>query len=204
MYPLFIRAVLSATITKAESFVIRGIASTELLDKTNTDYDHKCLICAFWALRCTSPKALGWVAAMIFVSFVVVSTFMVLSLFIGIINEKMSLAKEQLNRMKKEAALAKAKAGDDDIYKDLKDLHRLSQRIKRLYHRAARLHQGMEIASYEVKAFNRRMMKRANSYQVSANSAARMPLTPCCCYYIPHLRYAVWMSHFMHTSPIVS
>uniref|UniRef100_A0A061QT60 Ion transport protein n=1 Tax=Tetraselmis sp. GSL018 TaxID=582737 RepID=A0A061QT60_9CHLO len=114
--------------------------------------------------RCTSSKGLGWPAAALFVSFVIVATFVVLNLFIGVINENMAIAKEQLKEMRKEEMMRK---GMDDSVNEIKELHTLSKRMKKLHKRTARLHQAMAMAEYDVKTLMESLQAKSACWQLN-------------------------------------
>ncbi len=112
--------------------------------------------------RCTSPKPIGWVAAPIFVSFVLVATFVILNLFIGVINENMGIAKEQLVEMKKQEVLNKSQANPADDSSTLRrDIILLERQVKRLAKRSARLHQAMGMLGYDLRVLAANLQKRS-------------------------------------------
>ena len=129
------------------------------------------------ARRCpapdVAPKPLGWVAAPLFVSFVFVATFVVLNLFIGVINENMGLAKEQLEEMKQKEELKKAgqkENAEDTNSKFMTELHLLTKRIKLLRKRSARLHQAFGMVQYDMKTFVEKMQLRSGRFEVTSSS----------------------------------
>eukprot|EP00192_Tetraselmis_astigmatica_P004077 CAMPEP_0117665410 /NCGR_PEP_ID=MMETSP0804-20121206/9793_1 /TAXON_ID=1074897 /ORGANISM="Tetraselmis astigmatica, Strain CCMP880" /LENGTH=484 /DNA_ID=CAMNT_0005472817 /DNA_START=480 /DNA_END=1931 /DNA_ORIENTATION=+ len=114
---------------------------------------------------CTNggSHAMGWIIVPVFVSFVIVATFVVLNLFIGVINENMGLAKEQLMEMKKEEA-AKKMAGETGA--EMKELRLLDKRMVRLTKRTTRLHQSMSTVQYDTRTLVEKLMKKSQEYQV--------------------------------------
>ena len=141
-----------------------------------------CLFYLRLTERCKTPKKLGWIAAPLFVSFVVVATFVVLNLFIGVINENMGLAKEQLEEMKKREEIRKMEAQNskDSGSQDLTDLHNLQKRIKLLKKRAARLHQAFGMVQYDMKTLVEKMSLRSGRYEVTSPGKALNILFPWC------------------------
>eukprot|EP00873_Tetraselmis_striata_P012326 jgi/Tetstr1/432590/TSEL_021960.t1 len=115
---------------------------------------------------CTSPKPMGWIAAPMFVSFVIVATFVVLNLFIGVINENMGLAKEQLKEMKKADLHGKI---PEEEAAELRELFALSKRVKKVHKRIARLHQGMEMAQYDMKTFIQAVDRTSQRFTVNSD-----------------------------------
>eukprot|EP00951_Prasinocladus_malaysianus_P007231 scaffold51894_cov21-Prasinocladus_malaysianus.AAC.1 len=120
--------------------------------------------------RCEPGHAVGWIAAPMFVSFTVVATFVVLNLFIGVINENMQLAKEQLKELRKKESARKDM--DDETARDMKQLHLLGKRAKKLAKRTARLHQGLAMCEYDMKIFMKSIERKSTLYQVYALSFA--------------------------------
>jgi len=113
---------------------------------------------------CTDPQPMGWLAGPMFVSFVIVATFVVLNLFIGVINENMGLAKEQLKEMRKQDL---HRGMDEVTAGELKTLFDLSKRVKKLHKRVARLHQGMDMAMYDMKMFMKAVEQTGKRYDIN-------------------------------------
>ena len=99
---------------------------------------------------------------------------MVLNLFIGVINENMGLAKEQLEEMKKKDEIRKMEAQnsndskDDKGSQDLADIHNLQRRIKSLKKRSARLHQAFGMVTYDMKTLVEKMHQRSQRFEVTS------------------------------------
>jgi voltage-gated sodium channel len=113
---------------------------------------------------CTDPQPMGWIAGPMFVSFVMVATFVVLNLFIGVINQNMGIAKEQLKELKKEDG---SRGSDDAFAEERKTLLDLGKRVKMLHKRVARLHQGMDMAIYDMKVFMKAVEQTGKRYDVN-------------------------------------
>jgi hypothetical protein len=124
------------------------------------------------APRCPAPeegvKPLGWVAAPMFVFFVILSTLVLLNLFIGAINENMGMAKDQLEDMKKQAQIKKEekKNSEDSDLKEIVELHKLGKRIEMLAKRTARLHHAMGIVEFDIKTLIENMELRSKLFKV--------------------------------------
>eukprot|EP00191_Tetraselmis_sp_GSL018_P014213 CAMPEP_0177589730 /NCGR_PEP_ID=MMETSP0419_2-20121207/6985_1 /TAXON_ID=582737 /ORGANISM="Tetraselmis sp., Strain GSL018" /LENGTH=454 /DNA_ID=CAMNT_0019080155 /DNA_START=246 /DNA_END=1611 /DNA_ORIENTATION=+ len=116
--------------------------------------------------RCTDPAPLGWLAAPLFVSFVMLSTFVVLNLFIGVVIKNMEIAKAKLDELLKDEALKRL---DGEAARDLKELRQLSKRIKKLHTRALRLEHGMQTTEYDMQLLMTRLEQRSRQYEVTSD-----------------------------------
>jgi hypothetical protein len=123
-----------------------------------------------------------------FVFFVILSTLVLLNLFIGIINENMGLAKAQLEDMKKQAQIKKEekkRSADSDL-REIVELHKLGKRIEMLTKRTARLHNAMGMVEFDMKALIQKMKLRSKRYEVCHRSC--IPSFPACPL-LPYSRY---------------
>ncbi len=138
-------------------------------------------------LRCPAPEEgvapLGWVAAPMFVFFVILSTLVLLNLFIGAINENMGMAKDQLEDMKKQAQIKKEekKNAEDSNLKEIAELHKLGKRIEMLTKRTTRLHYAMGMAEFDMKTLIKKMEVRSKRVKVCPRAYLVHNMSSTCC-----------------------
>ncbi|KAK3252358.1 hypothetical protein CYMTET_38340 [Cymbomonas tetramitiformis] len=100
---------------------------------------------------CTNPKALNWLPAVLFISFLVLSSFVVLNLFIGVITSNMDEARNQLKLEKEENAREQNKKAEPIQDREELRLNRVTQRMNFLIGNCSAIQDELALMQEEIR-----------------------------------------------------
>lgn len=100
---------------------------------------------------CTNPQALNWLPAVLFISFLVLSSFVVLNLFIGVITSNMDEARNQLKLEKEELARDENNKAEVVLDREELRLNRVTQRMNFLIGNCSAIQDELALMQEEIR-----------------------------------------------------